>query len=156
MVRALEVFELTGKPMSAWQTQWEVRCPSSVVRGNAATDHGPRPTDHVRWLDLPRDELYARINRRVEEMFAAGLIEEVRGLRAQGRPLSQEASQALGYKEVFAYLDGRVSLDETVVQVQIRSRNFAKRQITWFRHLPDCRAVTKELTSALWRTEIKL
>jgi tRNA dimethylallyltransferase len=99
---------------------------------------------------LPREELYARINARVEQMLAAGLVEEVRVLRGLPRPLSREATQALGYKEVIAYLDGKLSLTETVVQIQTRSRNFAKRQVTWFRHLPECRPNTPELTFATW------
>ena len=64
-------------------------------------------------------------------MFAAGLVEEVRRLRAHDRPLSNEASQALGYKEVLVYLAGKMSLEEAIVRIQTRSRNFAKRQITW-------------------------
>lgn len=141
VVRALEVYELTGTPLSAWQTQW----PTSSAR-TLSEDSPPA----VLWLDLPRAELYERIDRRVEEMFAAGLVEEVRRLRSQTRPLSREAAQALGYKEVFAYLDGQASLAETVHEVQTRSRNFAKRQITWFRHLPGVRPATKELTRTLW------
>jgi tRNA dimethylallyltransferase len=106
-------------------------------------------------LELPRDELYERINRRVDEMFANGLIDEVRRLRALDRRLSLEASQALGYKEVFDFLDGTVALDETIVRVKTRSRNFAKRQFTWFRHLPDCQPVTMQLTETLWQPKMK-
>jgi tRNA dimethylallyltransferase len=143
MIRALEVYQLTGKPMSVWQTQW-------------GTDSRPQAVDSgaslpaVLWLDLPRDELYARIDRRVEEMFAAGLVDEVRRLRALDRPLSHEASQALGYKEIFDLLDGMITLKEAVVRVQTRSRNFAKRQIAWFRHMPGCQPATMELTRSLW------
>ena len=137
LIRALEVFELTGKPISAWQQQW----------------HSPLTTHHSPltsfWLDLPRDELYARINRRVEEMFAAGLVDEVRALRSLPQGLSREARQALGYKEIFAYLDGQATLEETILQVQTRSRNFAKRQISWFRHLPELEPLSKELTGSL-------
>jgi tRNA dimethylallyltransferase len=93
-------------------------------------------------LDLPRPELYARINARVERMFAAGLVDEVRVLRQLHRPLSREAAQALGYKEVFAHLDRQATLEETIRRVQTRSRNFAKRQLTWFRHLPGCRPIS--------------
>jgi tRNA dimethylallyltransferase len=102
------------------------------------------------WLNLPRAELYARINGRVEQMLAAGLVAEVRALRNLPHPLSREAAQALGYKEIFAYLDGRCSLAEAVARIQTRSRNFAKRQVTWFRHLPECRPITPELTFAAW------
>jgi tRNA dimethylallyltransferase len=99
---------------------------------------------------LPRTELYERINRRVEEMFAAGLVDEVRRLRSMKRPLSLEASQALGYKEIHDLLDGTIALNEAIVRVQTRSRNFARRQMTWFRHLPLCRPATMELTRSLW------
>ena len=107
------------------------------------------------WLDLPRVELYARIDERVRKMMEAGLLEEVRRLRALPHPVSREATQALGYKELFAYLEGQSSLEEAVLRIQMRSRNFAKRQITWFRHLPNCRPVTRELTFALWGSKMK-
>jgi tRNA dimethylallyltransferase len=149
MVRALEVFELTGKAMSDWQTQWtEGSSQESGVRDQEVRDR-------VLWLELPREELYARINRRVEEMFDAGLIDEVRRVRSMARPLSHEARQALGYKEVFDLLDGSATREETVVRVQTRSRNFAKRQLAWFRHIPECRPVTMELTWRLWRPKMK-
>lgn len=108
----------------------------------------------MRWLDLPREVLYDRINRRVEAMFAAGWIEEARQLRSLDRPLSLEASKALGYKEIFDLLDGTITRDEAIVRVQTRSRNFAKRQRAWFRHLPECQPVTMELTRTLWQTKM--
>jgi tRNA dimethylallyltransferase len=145
MVRALEVFELTGKRMSDWQTQWADSEPGAIASFPA-----------VLCVDLPREQLYSRINQRVEAMFAAGLVDEVRQLRASDKPLSHEAAQALGYKEIFAFLDGKATLAETIVQVQTRSRNFAKRQIAWFRHLPQCRMVAKELTGTLWHTRIQV
>jgi tRNA dimethylallyltransferase len=152
VVRALEVWELTGRPISQWQTQWVRRAPSAE-RASPESPSAPRsalPAPRCLWLDLPRPELYARIDRRVGEMFAAGLVDEVRGLRQLTRPLSREAAQALGYKEVFAYLDGGAGLEETIARVQTRTRNLAKRQVTWFRHLPECRPAGKELTFALW------
>jgi tRNA dimethylallyltransferase len=100
--------------------------------------------------------LYDRINRRVEEMFAGGLTEEVRALRELDRPLSGEARQALGYKEVLAHLDGHTGLEETMARVQTRTRNFAKRQITWFRHLPGCGSATERLTETLWQPRMKI
>jgi tRNA dimethylallyltransferase len=99
---------------------------------------------------LPRTELYERINRRVEEMFAGGLVDEVRRLRALDRPLSREASQALGYKEIYDLLDGAIALTEAIARVQTRSRNFARRQMTWFRHIPGCQPATMQLTLSLW------
>jgi len=142
VVRALEVWELTGQPLSRWQGQWAKAAPG--------------PENRCLWLDRPRDELYRRIDARVEQMVAAGLVEEVRDLRQLPQPISREASQALGYKEMFDYLDGRASLAETIRQIQTRSRQFAKRQLTWFRHIPACRPVTEELTFATWATYTKI
>jgi tRNA dimethylallyltransferase len=87
-------------------------------------------------------------------MAANGLVEEVRALRRLPRPVSREAAQALGYKEVFDHLDGRATLEETVGRIQTRTRQFAKRQLSWFRHLPECRLVSRELTFALWASKI--
>jgi tRNA dimethylallyltransferase len=169
VVRALEVWELTGRPMSEWQTQWR--------RGDEdlGEDRGSRIEDRERTpggsfdppssildprprclaLDLPRDVLYARINARVERMVAGGLVEEVRALRAAGRPLSREARQALGYKEVLDHLDGKLGLGEAVRRIQTRTRHFAKRQLTWFRHLAPCRMVRAELTFDTWGVTIE-
>jgi len=144
MVRALEVYELTGKPMSSWQTQWHAR-PTREPR-----DRPPA----VLWLDLSRQELYDRINRRVEEMFARGFVEEVRRLHAWEKPPSLEARQALGYKEIDDFLAGMISQTEAIVRIQTRTRNFAKRQIAWFRHLPQCQPATIELTRLLWQSRI--
>lgn len=148
VVRALEVWELTGRPLSTWQTQWTQ--PAVAAAGERDTS-----VAQVLWLDMDRAVLYERINRRVEAMFAAGLVDEVRALARLERPLSKEASQALGYKEVFTYLEGTATLEETMAQVQTRTRNYAKRQITWFRHLPHCRPATSELTYALWEPKMK-
>jgi tRNA dimethylallyltransferase len=82
-------------------------------------------------------------------MFAHGLVDEVRRLRGLPQTWSREASQALGYKEVAEHLAGAVSLDEAIAQVKTRSRQFAKRQLTWFRSLPELRPVRSELTSVL-------
>jgi tRNA dimethylallyltransferase len=141
VVRALEVWELTGRPLSAWQTQWAA--PADL------------PPDRCLCLDLPRPELYRRIDARVEAMIAGGWVEEARALRGLGRPLSREAAKALGYREVFDYLDGRATLEETASLIRTRSRQLAKRQLTWFRHLPGCRFVSEELTFALWGLTIR-
>jgi tRNA dimethylallyltransferase len=138
VIRALEVWELTGRSISSWQQEW--------------TQAARLPADRCLYLDLPRDELHGRIDARVHQMIARGLVDEVRALRSLPRPLSREAAQALGYKEMFVHLDGQATLEETIVQIQTRSRNFAKRQLTWFRHIPQCRPASGELTFALWTT----
>jgi tRNA dimethylallyltransferase len=140
IIRALEVWELTGRPMSSWQQQWR-----NPPDRQSHIESPPR----CLCLEVPRITLYACIDDRVRRMFARGLVEEVRALRQLPRPLSPEAAQALGYKEVFALLDGQATLEETIARVQTRSRQFAKRQLTWFRHLPECRPVTTELTEAI-------
>lgn len=98
----------------------------------------PRP--HYRALQFAvtrdREELYRRIDARVDAMMAAGLLDEVRALAAEGLGGTFTARQAIGYKELIDYLEGRCSLDEAVETVKLRSRRYAKRQLTWFRRDP--------------------
>jgi tRNA dimethylallyltransferase len=126
IVRALEVIELTGRPISDLQTQHERPAPRSVC---------------VFALDLPRACLHDRINRRVLKFIEAGLVDEVRRLQAGSRPFSKEAAQAIGYREVIAMLAGQATLSQTIELVQTRTRQFAKRQVTWFRHLEEVRSI---------------
>lgn len=127
LIRAIEVYQKTGRPISELQQQFE--------RGKPASDC------RVFVLDWPKEELCARITRRVHAMFAAGLVEEVRALMRLPRPLSKTARQAVGYREVIEYLEGRLSLAETIEQVDHHTRQLAKRQRTWFRSLSECRFV---------------
>lgn len=144
IVRAMEVLELTGRSISSWQTQW---APAARVE----FDNGPQASDRrLLCLHLPRKQLYERIDQRVRQMVAGGLVDEARALRKLPNPLSREAAQAVGYQEMFAYLAGEIGLEEAIIRIQTRSRNLAKRQLTWFRRLPGCRPVTPELTFALW------
>ncbi len=138
VVRALEVHELTGRPISAWQQQW-TEAPKETME------------NRVYWLDVPREELYRAIDARIVAMIAAGWLDEVRFLGQLHQPLSREAAQALGYRELAAHLRGEVGLPETIRHIQTRSRQFAKRQITWFRHLPGCQPVSRQLTGTLWK-----
>jgi tRNA dimethylallyltransferase len=124
LIRAVEVFEKTGRPISQWQQQFDVGRPTAECR--------------VFVLDWPKLELHVRIERRVDEMFAAGLVDEVRGLP---HPLSRTARQAVGYREVIEHLEGRRSLAETIELVKQHTRQLAKRQATWFRSLSECRFV---------------
>ena len=136
LIRAIEVFEKTGRPISQWQEQSDTGLPAEECR--------------VFVLDWPREELNARINRRVDGMFAEGLLDEVRGLLkncgtgilpVKGAPLSKTAGQAVGYREVVEHLRGDRGLDETIELVKMHTRRFAKRQCTWFRGLSECRFV---------------
>jgi tRNA dimethylallyltransferase len=90
--------------------------------------------------------LYARIDQRVIAMLAAGWLDEARRLRDLPRPPSREAAAAVGYGDLWDFLDGVQPWDETVRRIQQRTRNYAKRQLTWFRHLPECRFLGPELT----------
>ncbi len=133
VVRALEVHTLTGKPISDWQQTWDTK---SFADNPAIVPPPVRIPAAV--LELPREELYTRINQRVDAMLAAGWLDEVRRLRELPRPLSREARQALGYRELLAYLDNTgLEWDETVERIRTHTRQFAKRQMTWFRHLPQ-------------------
>ncbi len=128
IIRALEVFEKTGRPISHWQQQFAAGRPARQCR--------------VFVLDWPRDELYARIEQRVDLMFQAGLVEEVRGLLFGAEPLSRTAIQAVGYHEVFEYLHGEHTLRQTIDLVKQHTRQLAKRQLTWFRSMSECRFVS--------------
>ena len=124
LIRALEVFHSTGRPISEQQQQFD----------KIATRR-----QRVFVLDWPREQLIQRIDQRVEAMFAAGLVAEVRGLLATGVPLSRTAGQAVGYREVIAHLAGDHDLPTTIDLVKLHTRQYAKRQLTWFRSLAECR-----------------
>ncbi|MFB9275134.1 tRNA (adenosine(37)-N6)-dimethylallyltransferase MiaA [Cohnella cellulosilytica] len=123
IIRALEVFRLTGKPLSAAQSQSrgdEKRSPYRLC---------------LIGLTMERDALYRRIEERVDLMLEAGLVGEVRGLLETGVPRSAVAMRGLGYKEIAAYLEGETSYEEAVAILKRDTRHFAKRQLSWFRHM---------------------
>jgi len=117
IIRALEIYRLTGEPISALQRQ---------------TDGlwGKRPV-FLFGLAMDRQRLYQRINDRVETMFAQGLVDEIRSIRQMD--LSKTARAVIGLKEVGAFLDGQCSLDEAKEEMKKNTRHLAKRQMTWFR-----------------------
>ena len=119
VIRALEVYELIGTPMSALQQQWhpeKQRYPFIAF-----------------CLTMPRPLLYRRIEQRVDIMLANGLIAEVESLLAVGYARDTVALQSFGYKELIAYLDGECTYIEAISQLKQNTRRFAKRQLTWFR-----------------------
>jgi tRNA dimethylallyltransferase len=118
IIRALEVYYITGKPLSQFHREQSTAPPFEVVQIG---------------FSWPRELLYRRINERVDFMFAEGLIEEVERLRTMGYSPTMNALNTVGYKEVFDYLSGKMGKDETVELVKRNSRRFAKRQLTWFR-----------------------
>ena len=151
IIRALEVWQLTGKPLSQWQTQWPGESGALATGPDAQTPLAAAPgSPRCIWLDRPREELYGRINDRVRQMIATGLIEEVAALRRLPHPVSREASQAAGFREVCEHLDGKADLEGTISRIQTRSRQLAKRQLTWLRTLAGCTPVAEGLIEELW------
>jgi tRNA dimethylallyltransferase len=127
MIRALEVFHITGKPISHWQNEFEEG----------------READECRVFSIrhEREALHKRIELRVRDMFKHGLVDEVKHLLDKWNSLSQTASQAVGYREVIEHLQTNCNLDETIEKVIARTRQFARHQETWFRGLSECRLV---------------
>ncbi len=130
IIRALEVYRQTGQPISHQQMEFdEARDPEQC---------------RVFTLRHPRAVLHQRIESRVESMFQQGLVEEVRRLLDQFGELGHTASQAVGYREIIAHLNGEMDLEETVEKVRVRTRRFARHQETWFRGLDECRIIDLE------------
>jgi tRNA dimethylallyltransferase len=119
VIRALEIFTQTGQPMTALEGRqpppWRV-----LIIG----------------LTLPRDELYRRIDERVDRQVAQGLVDEVRALLAQNVPPTAPALSALGYQQIVAYLQGRFTLEEAIARIKFDTHRYARHQLTWLRRLP--------------------
>jgi tRNA dimethylallyltransferase len=150
VIRALEVIRLTSKPFSVQRARWS--------KGGA--ENGPH---FCYGLERPPAEMQARIDTRVDEMFQRGLVEETRSLLARGLEQNPAAMQAIGYRQVVEHLRGERSLAETIDLVKTRTRQFAKRQRTWFRRQaqvqwlqPSANETTETLAervAATWRKE---
>ncbi|BAU28704.1 tRNA dimethylallyltransferase [Aneurinibacillus soli] len=121
LIRALEIYHLTGRTMAEHQERSEQSPYELLMIG----------------LTMDRALLYERINLRVDMMIEQGLIEEVARLLEQGYDASLRSMQALGYKEIIAYLHGHTTREAAIELVKKRTRNFAKRQLTWFRAMKD-------------------
>ena len=132
VIRAVEVIRLTGKPFSAQRARWgETPGEPTLVDGQSGS-RGRSP-HRLYCFTRPAADMHARINARVDAMFARGLVEETRALLQHGLAENKTAMQAIGYRQVVEYLrDGR-SLTETIELVKSLTRQFAKRQLTWFR-----------------------
>lgn len=118
VIRALEVFYVTGIPMSAQTNDWEAE---------------PEQDWLIFALNWPRETLYGRINLRVDEMARAGLVAEVEGLLARGVPPASQTMQAIGYKEIVEMLEGKCTRGEAMERIKMNTRRYAKRQLTWLR-----------------------
>ena len=104
-----------------------------------------------------RENLYERVNMRVDEMMREGLLSEVEGLYSAGLLLSgTTASQAIGYKELVAHLTGECSLASAVEQIKLSSRRYAKRQLTWFRHVSDAVRIYRDREDGSMKSETEL
>jgi len=131
-IRAIEVFRLTGVPISEHQAQWD-------------RETSLREDAFLVGLDWPVEQINPRINSRVRQMMEAGFVDEVRGLMASGR-LGMQAREALGYKQLAAWIEAGGSpggLEETVERIKVETRRFAKSQRTWLRRL-------RPLPGSLW------
>ncbi|MFQ5806802.1 MAG: tRNA (adenosine(37)-N6)-dimethylallyltransferase MiaA, partial [Phycisphaerae bacterium] len=124
--RALEVYRLTGKPISELQKQWD----NKFVR---------RPDWTWSLIGLRRDREAAnrRINERVRRMIAAGLVDEARRIWSDPRGVGDQARQAVGYAELFDHFAGTLSLEQAVERIKVNSRRLAKQQRTWLKRLPN-------------------
>lgn len=118
IIRALEVYELTGKPISSQQPDEQPECPYAIC---------------LLGLFLERETLYKRIEDRVDDMIKMGLIQEVEGLLRMGVPPDAQAMQGLGYKELIPAVMGKQPLHQAVEDIKLGTRHYAKRQMTWFR-----------------------
>lgn len=130
VIRALEVYKLTGKPFSSF---------------DAGNDfYNSDYNVHYYVLNMDRTNLYSRINKRVDIMIDSGLEKECIKLKQMGYNSSMQSMQGIGYKEMLYYLDNKLSLDECIEMIKKGSRNYAKRQLTWFRRDPRANFLNKD------------
>jgi len=130
VMRALEVYHVTGKPLSAMENQVN----KQVLR---------YPTVYL-GLGMERERLYERINQRVDLMMEQGLLEETKTALAKGVSPQAQSMTSLGYRQIIQYLQGEVSLEKAIELIKRDTRHFAKRQLTWFRHDPNLIWVMKD------------
>ena len=130
VIRALEFYQQNGSPISAHNEEQQERTSPYKLAYFV--------------LNAPRELLYERIDRRVDEMMDKGLVSEVQRLKDMGYHRGMVSMQGLGYKEILAYLDGEMSLEEAVRILKRDTRHFAKRQLTWFRREPETVWVNKD------------
>lgn len=152
------LFELLVErdPDAAWlidahNTKRVIRALEMLDKGTPYSDqhrglkkHEPHYEVSFFALTMPRDKLYSRINKRVDAMFEAGLVDEVAALKKMGLAESLTARQAIGYKEVLAYLEGEMDLEKAKEQTKKRSRHYAKRQLSWI--VRDGRATSIDMS----------
>jgi tRNA dimethylallyltransferase len=143
VIRAVAVIRLTGKPFSAQKSRWGETPGEPALPDNSGSrgrsPHQPNlRTETIFYLTRAAEDLHRRINVRVDEMFARGLVAETRGLLPRGLADNKFAMQAIGYRQVVEHLRGERALAATIELVKSRTRQFAKRQLTWFRRHGNC------------------
>lgn len=130
VIRALETYKLTGKPFSSFKAKNSIYETSYNI--------------YYYVLNMDREKLYDRINKRVDIMFEKGLLKEVKALKAMGLTDDMQSMKGIGYKEILYYLDGKISLEQCIEMIKQGSRNYAKRQLTWFRKDPRAIFIDKD------------
>jgi tRNA dimethylallyltransferase len=130
VTRALEYYKETGKRISEHNEQ----------------EHDKKPAYDFYYfvLNMPREQLYLNIDRRVDEMIKCGLVDEVKSLKTMGCNEDMVSMKGLGYKEILRYLNGELGLDEAVRIIKRDTRHFAKRQLTWFKRERDVIWINKD------------
>ena len=134
IIRALEVYKTTGKPISTLQTQWNFRSP--------ATSNERRATRYdwtIIGLRREKADTNSQINKRVKKMIGQGFIDEVKSLLAEDKPLSQQARCAIGYAEIIDHLNAKISLKDATELIKKNTRRLAKNQRTWFKTFKNVR-----------------
>ncbi len=131
VIRALEVYKLTGHPFSSYNAGEKL--------------YESKYDIYFYVLTMNREKLYERINKRVDIMMKKGLLEECIKLKEMGYTSSMQSMQGIGYKEILYYLEGKISLEEAIEMIKQGSRNYAKRQLTWFKRDPRAIFLDKDV-----------
>ena len=135
IIRALEVYHLTGK---------------TITQQNEESRRIPSPYDITMFaIDMDRAALYDKINRRVDVMMEQGLVDEVKGILDMGVDRNTTAMQAIGYKEIVDWLDGKITVEKAIEDIKQGSRRYAKRQLTWFRRNDKINWVENDIDEVL-------
>ncbi len=140
VVRALEIFD------------------SGFIKSEIKDNLTPKYQVYCYSFDFPREKLYDRINERVDQMIENGLVEEVKSLINAGINSENQCLQAIGYKEIYSYLIGQINLEEAIDKIKLNTRHYAKRQITFFKKMPnieylqpeDPKILAKRIVEKIW------
>jgi tRNA dimethylallyltransferase len=133
IIRALEVFQITGKPISSFQRQWT----EDAGEQSSDEDRASKHNWTIIGLRRPKERESMRINARVKRMIGAGLVDEVRALLSEDKPLGKQARCAIGYAEIIKHVAGGIDLGEAVELIKQNTRRLAKGQRTWFKTFKD-------------------